>query len=46
MYEMFDANFDAMSAEQAYRRSRLIGTRSVQPMTRGRWRRRRAPRAD
>lgn len=46
MYEMFDANFDAMTAEQAYRRSRLIGTRSVQPLPRGRWRRRRAERTD
>jgi hypothetical protein len=46
MYEMFDANFDAMTAEQAYRRSRLIGTRSLQPLPRGRWRRRRTERAD
>jgi hypothetical protein len=46
MYEMFDANPDAMAAEQAYRRSLLIGTRSTPPAPRGRWWRRRAPRAN
>jgi hypothetical protein len=46
MYEMFDANPDAMAAEQAYRRSVLIGTRTVRELPRGRWRRRRAPRTD
>jgi hypothetical protein len=46
MYEMVDVNPDSMAAELAYRRSVLMGTRSVRQEPRGRWRRRRAPRTD
>lgn len=46
MYELIDTNPDAMRAELAYRRALLSGTRSLPPQPRGRWRRRRGPRAD
>jgi hypothetical protein len=46
MYDNMNVNPDAMAAELAYRRSILIGTRSTPPAPHGRWRRRRAPRAD
>ena len=46
MYELIDTNPDAMTAELAYRRARLSGTRAVLPQPRGRWWRRRAPRAN
>lgn len=44
MYEIYDANPDAMAAEQAYRRSLLVGNRGTPPAPRGRWWRRRATR--
>jgi hypothetical protein len=45
MFEIFDLDPDAMTAELAYRRARLIGSPAARPAPRGRWLRHRAPRS-
>jgi len=46
MYETYERNPDALAAEIAYRRARLMGSASHPPAPRGRWWRRRTPTTD